>query len=75
MSDPWNMEALKIRDDQQYNLMISEDTGRDSDEPVAVLLFTPDMRKLMEHYHIELSVEHASKLHEWLGRFLRTRGT
>lgn len=59
-----------IRDYQRDHLMISEDTG-DGDQPIAVLLFTPDI-KSFDHHHIELDPVQCQKLHAWLGRFLDT---
>jgi len=63
------LPKLIIRDDRRDNLQLSEDTG-DEDAPIAVLLFTPDMEQLMEHHHIEVSVERARATYDWLGTFL-----
>jgi hypothetical protein len=51
------------------NLQISADTGAD-DEPIAVLLYTPDMTQLRDHHHIELTVAEAKETHVWVGAFL-----
>lgn len=61
---------LIVRDDRQDNLQLNEDTGRHSEEPVAVFLFTPDMDNLTDHYHIELDVAQARRTYDWMGEFL-----
>lgn len=66
------MKSAVIRAEKTNNLIISEDTGRSSDEPVAVLLFTPTMTDTFEHHHIELSREQAAALKQWLHEFLET---
>lgn len=71
------MPVLRIRDTQRDNLMISEDTG-DEDAPIAVLLFTPDMKDFTDkgglpHHHIELDLEQCEKTHAWLGTFLENK--
>lgn len=69
-----NIGSAAIKDTKTNNLQISEDTGRDSDDFTAVLLYTPNMNDTSEHFHIELGLEEVAKLYAWLGRFLQTRG-
>lgn len=69
----------RIRDTDRDNLMISEDTGEEED-PIAVLLFTPNMKDFTEkgglpHHHIEIDIEQCRKLHTWLGKFLESKKT
>lgn len=61
--------AIIVCEGRRDNLQISEDTDLD-DVPIAVFLFTPDMKDTTNHYHIDLKVEQAEKLFKWLGQFL-----
>ena len=49
------------------NLSISVDTGYD-ENPIAVLLYTPDMNKSENHFHIQLDLKEAKTLSSWLLR-------
>lgn len=66
--------STDIRDGQYHNLGISRDTGADG-EPVAVLLYTPNMTPrengYIDHEHIELSVAQVEVLAEWLVKFVK----
>lgn len=59
-----------IKPDRCGNLDISRDTGFTDDEHLAVFLFTPNMNK-EHHYHIDLSVEQAEVLADWLTKFVK----
>jgi len=50
------------------NLSISEDS--DYEGSLAVFLFTPSMKNLNIHYHIDLNKRQAKKLRDWLNKFL-----
>lgn len=67
--------SITIKDGQYYNLQISEDVGEEIEpglwERVAVFLFTPN-RKKHEHYHIDLDIEEAKALRNWLNDFIET---
>ncbi len=65
------MNTLTIKSRPIDHFMISEDTGR-LDEPVAVVLYTPDMSNTGEHYHIDLSIKQSRDLRDWLTSFLAT---
>lgn len=63
----------QIVDGDIGNLSVSYDEGGfriEDDETGVFLLYTPHMDDKIEHYHIELNVSEAEKLHEWLGQFL-----
>lgn len=68
MGDNKQMPVLKIREEKIENLSISEDIGFE-DEPIAVLLFTPNTEKF-DHWHIELDVDQCVKMREWLDEFI-----
>lgn len=76
MDAPKELISETIVDKNSNNLQISEDTGL-GDEPIAVFLYTPDISNTGEHFHPEMKVQEAKKLHDWLGRFLNkhTNGT
>ena len=58
-----------IRDHERDNLHIGWDG-----EPGFVLLFTPDMSDINVHYHVELDLDQASKLSEFLNKKLEEIG-
>lgn len=58
-----------IKNTQVDNLVISEDIGLEG-EPIAVLLFTPDMADTRNHHHISMSVADVERLSAWTVRFL-----
>lgn len=64
------MKAKTIRDSQINNLIISEDTDENAN-PIAVLLYTPNMSDTQNHFHIELDMNKAAEMHAWLGDFLK----
>ena len=49
-----------IKNSPFNNLSVSLDFETDAKDKFPVLLFTPDMSNLNNHFHIELSVEEAS---------------
>ncbi len=61
----YNMEAVVVRKNRRDNLHISWD---ESDG--FVLLFTPDMENIWNHYHVELNEKQAIRLSSFLNRKL-----
>lgn len=64
-----------ILDTQINNLQVSRDDDMDFDTgeefPIAVLLYTPSMKRTDTHYHIPLTVEEARALAKWLKKFVK----
>ena len=60
-------DDLVIRATRFNNLSLSEDDLGDG--PVAVFLYIPDM-ECDDHEHIELSLEEAERVRDWLDDFI-----
>lgn len=65
----YKVEVEIIRDFKRDNLHISWD-----EEDGFVMLFTPDMGDTNVHYHVELDLDQASKLSEFLNKKLEEIG-
>lgn len=63
--------GLEIVEGDVDHLAISEEVSDDGTLNYPVLVFTPDMGKVTECFHIELYKHEAQKLHDWLGEFLK----
>ena len=61
-------EPVAILEGVHDNLIIGEDDMGDG--PIACFLFTPNMDDTTNHFHIELPLLQAEKLHKWLGEYL-----
>jgi hypothetical protein len=58
----------KIKKGTYNNLQIDIDDMGEGKVPI--LLFTPDMKDKMNHYHIELSRDDAEELKDYLEKYL-----
>lgn len=61
--------VLHVRPGRIDNLDVSEDVDLDG-RPIAVLLYTPDMRDTDEHHHVDLDDAQVRALRDWLGAYI-----
>jgi hypothetical protein len=65
------LRTKEIINSTQDNLLIDEDESGVEDNwfPVVVLTYSPNLKDFL-HYHIELSLEQAEILKNWLNKFI-----
>jgi hypothetical protein len=63
--------STNIKSRRRNNLGISWDYKTNPKHKYPILLFTPDMENMDNHYHIELNKRQAKILHAWLTAFLK----
>jgi hypothetical protein len=62
-----------IRKERSDNVSMSKDTtGENNEIPIAVMLFTPNMKDTVTHYHVEFDLAQAKALMAWLNWFVKT---
>lgn len=77
MSTPRKYKLKKIKSGRFKNLQINLDSDYSFEKirnRFPMLLFTPDMENLNEHYHIKLSTKEATGLRDWLNDYLKMKG-
>jgi hypothetical protein len=66
--------ATKIRQGKVDNLQINRDKTLEGEAAHPVLLYTPNMNDLNNHFHIPLTWKQAVKLKSWLDAYLGDPG-
>lgn len=63
-------KTTKIRKGKTDNLSISLDYDRDENKKYPVLLYTSNMDRTEDHFHITLTKKEAKSLRDWLDSYL-----
>ncbi len=63
-------KITKVKKDKTDNLSISLDYDRDESKKYPVLLYTPNMDRTENHFHIVLTKKEAKSLRDWLDNYL-----
>lgn len=63
-------KITKVKKGKTDNLSISLDYDRDESKKYPVLLYTPNMDRTEDHFHIALTKKEAKSLRDWLDNYL-----
>lgn len=63
-------KIAKLKKGKTDNLSISLDYDRDESKKYPVLLYTPNMDRTEDHFHIALTKKEAKLLRDWLDSYL-----
>lgn len=63
-------KMTKVKKGKTDNLSISLDYDRDESKKYPVLLYTPNMERTEDHFHIVLTKKEAKSLRDWLDNYL-----
>lgn len=62
-----------IRPGDRDNLVLHWDYDTNPKNHYPVLFYTPDMNNTDTHYHIQLNLIQAKKMHKWLSAFIKNK--